>query len=58
MAVRVFDLTTPQSSRVDALQAPPRRRQLRRIKQRYAIIGIVSLAVPFFAALVALGVAH
>ncbi|MGC2175144.1 MAG: hypothetical protein WA614_06745 [Acidimicrobiales bacterium] len=58
MAVRVFDLTTPQSTRVDALQAPPRRRQLRRIKQRYAIIGIVSLAIPFFAALVALGVAH
>jgi hypothetical protein len=58
MAVRVFDLTTPQSTREDALQAPPRRRQLRRVKQRYAIIGIVSLAIPFFAALVALGVAR
>jgi hypothetical protein len=31
---------------------------VRRTKQRYAIIGVASLAVPFFAALVVLGVAH
>jgi hypothetical protein len=55
MAVRVFDLTEPQSTRLEVLQAPPRRRELRRIKQRYAIIGIISLAIPFFGALVVLG---
>lgn len=55
MAVRIFDLTEPQSTRLEVLQAPPRRRQLRRMKQRYAILGVVSLAVPFFAALVVLG---
>lgn len=58
MAVRVFDLTEPQSTRADVLQAPPRRRQVRRVKQRYAVIGVLSVAIPFLAALVALGVAH
>jgi hypothetical protein len=28
------------------------------MKQRYALLGIAALAVPFFAALVVLGVAH
>jgi hypothetical protein len=58
MAVRLFDLTEPQSTRLEVLKAPPRRRELRRIKQRYAIIGMLSLAIPFFAALVVLGVMH
>jgi hypothetical protein len=58
MAVRLFDLTETQSTRLEVLKAPPRRRELRRIKQRYAIIGVVSLAIPFFAALVVLGVMH
>jgi hypothetical protein len=55
MAVRIFDLTEPQSTRLEVLQAPPRRRELRRIKQRYAIIGVISLAIPFFGALAVLG---
>jgi predicted anti-sigma-YlaC factor YlaD len=58
MAVRLFDLTEPQSTRLEVLEAPPRRQHLRRTKQRYALIGVVALAVPFFAALVVLGVGH
>ena len=59
MAVRIFDLTEPQSSRLTALEAAPRRRRdVRRAKQRWAIIGIVTLAVPFVVTFVVLGVAH
>ncbi len=57
MAVRLFDLTEHQS-RLAVVEAAPKRRDLRRSKQRYALLGVVSLAVPFFGALVALGVAH
>lgn len=57
MAVRVFDLTEPQSS-LQVLEPALRRQHIRRTKQRYAILGVASLAVPFFAALVVLGVAH
>jgi hypothetical protein len=57
MAVRNFDLTEPQSSRLTALESAPLRRQdLRRTKQRFMVIAIVSLTVPFAAALVVLGV--
>lgn len=59
MAVRVFDVTDTQSPRLTVLEpAPPRRQDLRRLKQRYAFAGVFALAVPFVAALIALGVAH
>jgi hypothetical protein len=58
MAVRIFDLTEPQSSRLEVLEAALSRRDVRRTKQRYALVGVLALAVPFFAALVALGAAH
>jgi hypothetical protein len=58
MAVRVFDLTEPQSSRLEVVDAAPRRQDLRRTKQRYALLGLLLLAVPFFGALVLLGVSH
>jgi hypothetical protein len=58
MAVRIFDLTEPQSTGLKVLEAAPSRRTLRRTKQRYAIVGVTAVSVPFFAALVALGVAH
>jgi hypothetical protein len=59
MAVRHFDLTEPQSSRLSVLEsAPPRRQDLRRTKHRFAVIGILCLTVPFTAALVVLGVVH
>jgi hypothetical protein len=57
MAVRIFDLTEPQST-LEVLEVAPRRQHVRRTKQRYAVLGVVSLALPFFAALVVLGVAH
>lgn len=58
MAVRLFDLTEPQSTRLEVLEAPSRRQHVRRLKQRYTIIGILATAIPFFAALVVVGVAH
>jgi hypothetical protein len=57
MAVRNFDLTEPQSSRLTGLESAPLRRQdLRRIKQRFMVIAVASLTVPFAAALIVLGV--
>lgn len=59
MAVRLFDATEPQPTRLRVLEAAPmRRRELRRLKHRYAVVGVVSLAVPFVAALFVLGVSH
>lgn len=59
MAVRNFDLTEPRSSRLTVLEsAPPRRQDLRRVKHRFAIVGVTCLAVPFAAALLVLGAAH
>lgn len=58
MAVRIFDLTEPQSSRLKVLEPAPRRQDLRRMKQRYALVGVLAIALPFVGALVALGVAH
>jgi hypothetical protein len=59
MAVRAFDLTAPQSTRLTAPEAAPRRRQeLRRIRQRWALLGVISLAAPFAAAMIVLGVSH
>ncbi|HEY5092208.1 MAG TPA: hypothetical protein VII60_03000 [Acidimicrobiales bacterium] len=59
MAVRLFDATEPESPRLRGLEAAPlRRRELRRIRHRYAVVGVLSLSLPFFAALVVLGVSH
>lgn len=58
MAVRSFELNEAQSSRLSLLECPPTRRALRRQRQRYAVLGVVAVAVPFVAALVALGVSH
>ncbi len=59
MAVRAFDLTAPQSTRLTAPEAVPRRRQeLRRTRQRWALVGLTSLVLPFAAAMIVLGMAH
>ncbi|HUZ41357.1 MAG TPA: hypothetical protein VMU68_08220 [Acidimicrobiales bacterium] len=59
MAVRLFDATDPQPTRLRGLEAAPRsRREIRRLKHRYAIIGVTSLIVPFVAALFVLGVSR
>lgn len=59
MAVRNFDMTETQSTRLTVLEAaPPRRRDLRRMKRRYALIGVITLFIPFAVALYVLGVSH
>ncbi|MFI5036442.1 MAG: hypothetical protein ACHQFZ_09595 [Acidimicrobiales bacterium] len=59
MAVRAFDLTAPQSTRLTAPTAVPRRRQeLRRLRQRWALVGVVSVLAPFAAAMFVLGATH
>ncbi|MDE3064341.1 MAG: hypothetical protein KGJ36_01550 [Acidobacteriota bacterium] len=59
MAVRAFDLTAPQSDRLSApLPAPRRRQEVRRARQRWALVGLLSLIAPFAAALLVLGAAH
>src|ERR1700683_4335784 len=57
MAVRLFDVTEPQPTRLRGLEAAPKsRREVRRLKHRYAFIGVAALAVPFVAALVSAAV--
>jgi hypothetical protein len=59
MAVRLFDATDPQPARLRGLEAAPKsRREVRRSKHRYAVIGVASLAVPFVATLFVLGVSR
>lgn len=58
MAVRNFELTEPQTTRLLVVKSAPKRREARRSKQRYALVGALVVAVPFFGALIALGVAH
>ena len=56
MVVRQFDLNPARPARLTVVQAPVRRRDLRRQKQRYAIAGFLSLLIPFAGALLVLGV--
>jgi hypothetical protein len=59
MAVRAFDLTAPQSTRLTApVPAPRRRQELRRSRQRWALVGLLSLIAPFAAAMIVLGASH
>ena len=59
MAVRSFDLSEPQAPRLTGLGvARIGRRELRRVRHRYAILGLVALSIPFVAALVVLGAVH
>ena len=59
MAVRIFDVTETESTRLTVLEpAPLRRQDLRRSKQRYAVLGVLCLTLHFAAALCVLGVAH
>ncbi|HVA70929.1 MAG TPA: hypothetical protein VNF08_06360 [Acidimicrobiales bacterium] len=58
MAVRDLELTELRTPRLHEVRSAPKRREIRRSKQRYALLGALAVAVPFFGALVALGVAH
>jgi len=57
MAVRVLDLTETEAPVLTVLQTAPRRRQdLRRLKQRWELVGACALALPFALTLVAVAV--
>lgn len=56
MAVRAFDLSAAVPSRV--VEAAPGRAQRRRIRRRWALVGVVALTAPFAAALAVLGATH
>lgn len=58
MAVRAFDLTESQSARLTVVEVTPSRRDRRRLRRRFAVVGVTALLVPFVAALVVLEVAH
>ena len=58
MAVRAFDLTESQSARLTVVEVTPSRRDRRRLRRRFAVVGVTALLVPFVAVLVVLEVAH
>jgi hypothetical protein len=58
MAVRVFDPTESQSTRLTVVEAAPRRRQdVRRSRHQWLLVAAVAVIVPFVAAVVVIGVA-
>ena len=59
MAVRNFDVTSPRAARYTLLEPAPRGRiDARRSRQRWSLVGIGALAVPFVAVVVVIGVVH
>ncbi len=59
MAVRLFDLTETQPVRLAVVEAAPRRRrELRRVRRRWAAVAVISVGAPFVAALVVLEMVH
>ena len=59
MAVRAFDITQVGTASVSVLErAPQRRRDARRLRQRYTIIGVSAVSVPFLVAIIVIGVVH
>ena len=58
MAVRDLELTELRTPGLHEVRSVPKRLELRRSKQRYAMLGALAVAVPFFGALIVLGVAH
>ncbi len=59
MAVRAFDLSAPQATRLgESLPAPLGRAERRRLRQRWGLVGVLALTVPFVAAVLVVGVTH
>ncbi len=59
MAVRAFDLSDVSTTPLSVVERAPRsRRDARRLRQRYAVAGIVAVSVPFVVAVIVLGVGH
>ena len=56
MAVRAFDLSASAPARV--AEPAPGRSQRRRVRRRWALVGVIALAAPFAAALAVLGASH
>lgn len=58
MAVRILDLTETDRAPLRVVETVVSRRDLRRIRHRWEILGLGLLIVPFLVTLVSLGVSH
>jgi hypothetical protein len=58
MAVRILDLTETDRAHLRVIETVVTRRDLRRLRHRWEILGIGLLTVPFLVTLVSLGVSH
>ena len=58
MAVRNLDLTETDRAPLRVVETVVSRRDLRRIRHRWEILGLGLLIVPFLVTLVSLGVSH
>ena len=58
MAVRILDLTETDRAPLRVVETVVSRRDLRRIRHRWEILGLALLTVPFLITLVSLGVSH
>jgi len=58
MAVRNLDLTETDRSPLRVVETAVSRRDLRRIRHRWEILGLALLTVPFLVTLVSLGVSR
>lgn len=54
MAVRVFDVTEHEQAPLRVVETVAGRRDLRRLRQRWGLIGVLSLSLPFVVALATL----
>jgi len=54
MAVRVIDVTEHERAPLRVVEPVMARRDLRRLRQRWGLLGVASLTVPFVIALVTL----
>lgn len=55
MAVRVLDLTQTDQTQLRVIETVLSRRDLRRVRHRWEMLGLVLVAVPFIVAAVTLG---
>lgn len=58
MAVRILDLTESDRAPLRVIETVVSRRDLRRLRHRWEILGLALLTVPFLVTLVSLGVSR
>jgi hypothetical protein len=58
MAVRVLDLTDADRTPLRVIETAVSRRDLRRIRHRWEILGLSLLVVPFLVTLISLGISR